>query len=397
MAKASRLAGATSNIFLVFISDSSSTVGAGKTGLLFNTSSLVGYYKRSNGTAAVQITMATITTLGTFATGGFKEVDATNMPGIYEVHVPDAAFASGAKNVVIMYKGAANMAPCVLEIELTATDNQDAVRGGMTALPNANAGASGGLHILGANAFAVSYTAGVTFSNASGDAFVISSGGGNGNGMNVSGNGTGDGIKATGGATGNGLETIGGATSGDGVKSSATSGHGINSAGAGTAKHGIRAVGAAASGANAAGDGLNTTGGAASTTGGGTSGAGLRTTGGAGAASTNGAGEGVAAIGGGTTTVSGNDGIKSTGTGNGNGINAVLAGTGIPITGVFGETFGTGFTAKQTINIIAAACAGKATGLDTNAPVYRDLPDSKNVLTVTSDTSGNRSAITYNP
>jgi hypothetical protein len=37
------------------------------------------------------------------------------------------------------------MAPVTLEIELTAWDNQDSVRGGMTALPNAAAGATNGL------------------------------------------------------------------------------------------------------------------------------------------------------------------------------------------------------------------------------------------------------------
>lgn len=143
MAKASRLAGATSNIFEIFIQDSTSTAGAGKTGLLF--SGITGYYKRSNGTAAVQITMATITTLGTFATGGLKEVDATNMPGLYEVHIPDTAFATGAKNVVVMYKGGTNMAPVLLEIELTVVDNQDGVHFGITGIPNAAAGAVGGL------------------------------------------------------------------------------------------------------------------------------------------------------------------------------------------------------------------------------------------------------------
>jgi hypothetical protein len=72
----------------------------------------------------VAVTLATITTLGTFATGGFKEVDATNMPGVYEFHPPDAAFVSGADNVVFLLSGATGMAPCAVEVELTATDNQ---------------------------------------------------------------------------------------------------------------------------------------------------------------------------------------------------------------------------------------------------------------------------------
>jgi hypothetical protein len=134
MAKASRRAGSTSNIFEVFIQDSSATTGVGLTGLAYNTSGLACYYKRDVGTAAVSVSLANITTLGTFASGGFKAVDGTNMPGVYEFHPPDAALASGAKNVVFILRGAANMAPTLLEIELTATDNQDGTAGGISRL-----------------------------------------------------------------------------------------------------------------------------------------------------------------------------------------------------------------------------------------------------------------------
>lgn len=144
MPKLSRVAGATSVDVNVFIQDTTSTTGAGLTGLVFNTASLTAYYHRQGANAAVAISLAT-KTLGTWATAGFIVVDGTNMPGLYELGIPDAALAAGAKWVIIMLKGAANMAPVLLEIELTAWDNQDAVRGGMTALPNASAGASGGL------------------------------------------------------------------------------------------------------------------------------------------------------------------------------------------------------------------------------------------------------------
>lgn len=149
MAQISRQVGTTSQVTLLFIQDSSSTTGSGLTGLAYNTGSLTAYYKRSNGTASVAITLANITTLGTYVSGGFKEVDATNLPGIYEFHPPDAALASGADSVAFVLKGATNMAPCPLIIELTGTSNQDAMRGGMTALPNANAAASGGLLTFG--------------------------------------------------------------------------------------------------------------------------------------------------------------------------------------------------------------------------------------------------------
>lgn len=135
----------------IFIQDSTSTTGAGKTGLVFNTSSLTCYYHRNTASASVAVTLATMT-LGTFASGGFKEVDATNMPGVYSFCPPDAALASGASRVVFTFAGATGMSSVTLEIELTAFDPLDAVRGGFTALPNANAEAAGGLYTRGTGA-----------------------------------------------------------------------------------------------------------------------------------------------------------------------------------------------------------------------------------------------------
>jgi hypothetical protein len=137
-------AGSTSQILHVFIQDSSVSTGAGLTGLTNASGSLVAYYMREGASAATAITLASAT-LGTYTSGGFKEVSSANMPGVYEFHPPDAAIAAGAKRVVIILKGATNMAPCVLEIELDTLDYQDSVRFGLTALPNAAAGASGGL------------------------------------------------------------------------------------------------------------------------------------------------------------------------------------------------------------------------------------------------------------
>ncbi len=117
MAKISIVKGTTSKLLDLFVQDSSSTVGAGLTGLAYNTGSLTGYYYREGAASAVAITLATMT-LGTWATGGFIVADGTNMPGVYQLGIPDAALASGANSVVVMLKGAANMAPVILEIEL---------------------------------------------------------------------------------------------------------------------------------------------------------------------------------------------------------------------------------------------------------------------------------------
>ncbi len=145
--------GATSQIFELFVQNAGATNGAGLTGLVFNSASLTAYYKTDNGTAATAITLANITTIGTFANNGFREVDSTNMPGVYEFDPPNAAFSNATANrVVFMLKGATNMAPVLFEVAMKAVNTQDSVRGGMTALPNANAEASGGLYTRGVGA-----------------------------------------------------------------------------------------------------------------------------------------------------------------------------------------------------------------------------------------------------
>ena len=54
------------------------------------------------------------------------------------------------------------------------------------------------------------------------------------------------------------------------------------------------------------------------------------------------------------------------------------------------------YTAQQVMRIMSAALAGKASGLDTNAPVFRDISDTTNRITATTDASGNRTAVTVN-
>lgn len=124
MAKLSILAGATSVTVNLFIADSSSTTGAGLTGLAYNTASLVAYYALP-AAAAVAITLATQTVTGAFSSGGFVEISSANMPGWYRFDIPNAAIASGRFSS-IHFKGATNMAPLPLEIELTAVNNQSA-------------------------------------------------------------------------------------------------------------------------------------------------------------------------------------------------------------------------------------------------------------------------------
>lgn len=128
--KLSILAGSTSQTVNIFIRDSSSSTGAGLTGLAFNTASLTAYYSLPRA-AAVSITLATQTVTGAFSSGGFVEISSANMPGWYRFDIPDAALASG-RFVDLHFKGATNMAPTPVEIELTAWNNQDGTSGGIS-------------------------------------------------------------------------------------------------------------------------------------------------------------------------------------------------------------------------------------------------------------------------
>lgn len=134
--------GTTSKIVEVLILDSSSTVGAGLTGVAFG--DITAYYTLNGAAGAATVHTPATMTIGTWASGGFIEKDAANMPGIYQLGVFDAAL-TGADSSVIMLKGATNMVPVVLEIELVGYDPNDAVRLGLTALPNVNAGSAGGV------------------------------------------------------------------------------------------------------------------------------------------------------------------------------------------------------------------------------------------------------------
>jgi hypothetical protein len=109
----------------IFIQDSRSATGAGLTGLVYNTSSLVCYYARERAAAAA-LSLATQTTTGAHSDGGFVEIDATNMPGAYRLDLSDAICATGVNSALVMLKGAANMVPLVIEIQLTSFDLNDA-------------------------------------------------------------------------------------------------------------------------------------------------------------------------------------------------------------------------------------------------------------------------------
>lgn len=133
MAKLQVKGGSTNKMWRVFLQKLSD--GTGFTGLLYNTSGLTCYSNRdtdaSTGTA---ITLADIPSIGTFVSGGFRELDPTNQPGVYLFYPPNAQLAAGAESVDFYFNGVADLAPGPIEVELTATDNQDGVKGGISNL-----------------------------------------------------------------------------------------------------------------------------------------------------------------------------------------------------------------------------------------------------------------------
>ena len=157
--------GATSVMLRVFIQQNNVTTGVGLTGLTSSSTNLnIAMLRELSSTSEVYsgADLQTIATIGTYAAPTastnirFKAVDATNMPGVYELQFHNSAnqgFGSGdASRYVTLYifeitTTALNIAALPSEITLVAVDIQDTVRLGLTALPNAAADAAGGLPI----------------------------------------------------------------------------------------------------------------------------------------------------------------------------------------------------------------------------------------------------------
>ena len=109
----------------------------GSTGLTASTSGLSARYNRTR-TASVSIPLVARTIAQAWTSGGFAEVDATNMPGVYRLDLPDAALAAGADDVTVVVRGASGTNGAVMTIKLSS--------GGLTSAQTASAvwGASPG-------------------------------------------------------------------------------------------------------------------------------------------------------------------------------------------------------------------------------------------------------------
>jgi hypothetical protein len=100
----------------------------GVTGLTASTPGLVARYNRTR-TAPVNIPLVSRTIAQSWIAGGFAEVDAVAMPGVYRLDVPDEAFAYGADDVTINIRGASGTNGAVLTVSM-ATANGNIVHMG---------------------------------------------------------------------------------------------------------------------------------------------------------------------------------------------------------------------------------------------------------------------------
>ncbi len=116
--------------------------GTPETGVEHNTTGIDLWYRRE-GAAKVSLTEASLAALDSaHSDGGIEHIG----DGYYRLDLPDAAVASGANGVMV--GGTVDgMVVIGCYVPLVDVNPYDAVRGGMTALPNANADAAGGLPI----------------------------------------------------------------------------------------------------------------------------------------------------------------------------------------------------------------------------------------------------------
>ncbi len=139
------LKGSTNESVIIRIIDS--TDGTPEQAVEHDSSGIAMWYRRELATKTT-ITPAALAALTTaHADGGIEHID----DGYYRFDIPDLAFATGVDSVMIggFITG---MVVIGVEVLLTDVDVEDAVRGGMTALPNAAAEAAGGLYTRGTGA-----------------------------------------------------------------------------------------------------------------------------------------------------------------------------------------------------------------------------------------------------
>ena len=89
----------------------------GATGLTASTTGLSARYNRTR-TASVSIPLVARTIAQAWTAGGFAEVDAVEMPGVYRLDIPNEALLGGADDCTIVVRGASGTNGAVITIDL---------------------------------------------------------------------------------------------------------------------------------------------------------------------------------------------------------------------------------------------------------------------------------------
>jgi len=151
--------GSTGRMASVFIQDSTSTVGAGKTGLTSASAGLIIAVRRELSSSYSVYSggnILAVTTVGTWLDPGAGKVrfgpeDATNAPGVYHLQFVDSLFGtSDASRYLVGFVQVTGGAPVPFRVDLEAVNRQDTVRLGLTALPNVASGSDGSVMLQGA-------------------------------------------------------------------------------------------------------------------------------------------------------------------------------------------------------------------------------------------------------
>lgn len=127
----------TSKILRIWIQDSSDN--SGFTGIAY-TNVTISYIRSDQNDALLLTPSGEATTVGTWESNKWKEVDSTHFAGLYEYGMPDDLLAGGSQTWVKV-----NDYGIVYCINLVNVDFTDPVRMGLTCLPNVDFGNDGGL------------------------------------------------------------------------------------------------------------------------------------------------------------------------------------------------------------------------------------------------------------
>jgi hypothetical protein len=130
--------GVTGLVIRIKLLDSSQSFPKGLTGLTsasagLNISAIADTEASTTSYTQGGSTIQTIATLGTYAAPStsncrFKEVDATNHPGVYEMQFANARFSvSGARSLLVSISGAVNLVQCDFVVQLTTFDLNSSV------------------------------------------------------------------------------------------------------------------------------------------------------------------------------------------------------------------------------------------------------------------------------